>query len=176
MVRKLNCEASAPVPVKDTPLHSTFTKQSQIKCMCPVKFGGEELIITTHNCGSHSEMYAYNIETGLLRLVVTNTKRAFAFETNIAHEVCKIDCAHTIAADSQGNILVYNFENKQAHKFKADGTYESAKTLSGLFEEDCQINDPKMIRWCQIISSWIICNQKIGAARNWNINIFNEWL
>ena len=175
-MRKLNCEASAPEPVKTTPLHSTFTKQTQIKCMCAVEFEGEELVITTHNCGSHSELYAYNIETGFLRLVVTNTQRDFAFETNIAHKVCKIDCAHTIAADPNGQILVYNFESKRAHKFLANGKFESAKTLSGLFEKDFQIKDPKMIRWCPITFSWIICNQKIGSARNWNINIFNERL
>ena len=148
-------------PLKAHPLQSTITKQSKIKCMCAVKFEGEELVITTHNCGSHSEMYAYNIETGFLRLVVANTQRDFAFETNIAHGVYKIDCAHTIAADSKGNILVYNFESKQAYKFLANGKCESAKTLSGLFDEDCQINDPKVIRWCPITSSWIICNQKI---------------
>ena len=174
MVGKLNCEASTPELVKHTPLQSTITKQTKIECMCAVKYEGKELVLTTHNLGGHSEMYAYNIETGSLRLFITNSQRDFVFETNAEHNVCKIDCAHTIAADSQGNILVYNFESKKVHKFLANGRYESAKTLSGMLKENCHINDPKIIRWCPITSSWIVCNQKMG--KNWDINIFNKSL
>ena len=174
IVEKLNCETSTPELVKSTPLQSTITKQSPIKCMCAVQYKGKQLVLTTHDRGSYSEMYAYSVNKGVLLLIVTNSQRDFGNETKFKHSVCKIDSAHTSAADFEGNILLYNFESKQTYKFLANGQHDRPKTLSGLFGEGCQINDPKIIRWCPITSSWIICNQKIGSVGHWDINIFNK--